>query len=163
MTVALADFDLHPLWWRPQPVAAFDEAVTESVSVVRPTVSPASTASSPRWLDPTLERMLQISHLGLDWDGRGSAPVRRDALAFALDILGRAMAPSTTSPSIIPLGHGGVQLVWSNDAAELEVEVVQPNEIVIYYLDRRTGGEQEWDATTEFSSLATLLRSEFTP
>jgi len=77
-------------------------------------------------------------------------------------MLSEAMAPTTAPPSIVPLGHGGVQLLWSSPSVEIEVEVVQPNEIIIYHFDRAAGTEREWQATTEFSDLADLLRSAFT-
>jgi hypothetical protein len=77
-------------------------------------------------------------------------------------MLSQVMAPTTAPPSIIPLSHGGVQLLWTNPSVEIEVEVVQPNEIIIYHLDRTAGVEHEWQATTEFSGLSDLLRSAFT-
>ena len=162
MSTALAEDAWRPVWPRLQRTAVFADAASEPVTVVRPTVSPPSTASVPRWLDPTLRRIQELFDLGRDWDRRGSAAVRGDALAFAYSMLSQAMAPTTAPPSIVPLGHGGVQLLWSSPSVEIEVEVVQPNEIIIYHLDRVAGTEREWQATTEFSDLADLLRSAFT-
>lgn len=76
-------------------------------------------------------------------------------------MLWRAMGYETPAPSIVPLGNGGIQLLWSNDTTEIEVEVIRPNEIMIYYLDRQTGADREWPAETEFSALAELLRARF--
>ena len=162
MSLALPDGAWGPVWPRPQRTAVFADAASEPVTVVRPAVSPPSTASPPRWLDPTLRRIRELFDLGRDWDRRGSAAVRGDALAFAYSMLSQVMAPTIAPPSIIPLGHGGVQLLWMSASAEIEVEVVQPNEIIIYHLDRTTGVEREWPATTEFSDLGDLLRSGFT-
>ena len=77
-------------------------------------------------------------------------------------MLWQVMAPTTAPPSIVPLGHGGVQLLWSNSAAELEVEVTRPQQIVIYHLDRTAGTEREWPTEIEFTALAELLRANFT-
>jgi hypothetical protein len=77
-------------------------------------------------------------------------------------MLWQVMAPTTAVPSIVPLGHGGVQLLWSDALAEIEVEVTRPHQIVIYHLDRLTGAEREWPAEIEFSALADLLRGNFT-
>jgi hypothetical protein len=106
--------------------------------------------------------MQELLALGRDWDRRGSAAVRRDVLAFAYFMLSQIMAPTTAAPSIIPLGHGGVQLLWASPSIDVEVEVAQPNEIDVYQLDRATGTEDEWQARTEFSRLGDLLRSKFT-
>jgi hypothetical protein len=109
-----------------------------------------------------MRRVHELLALGKDWDHRGSAAVRVDVLAFAYSMLSQVMAPTTVPPSIIPLGHGGIQLLWTSPSIEVEVEVVQPNEIVVYQLDCVTGSESEWPATTEFSGLGDLLKSAFT-
>ena len=163
MSIALAEnLWRRPVWPQPQRALAFADAVSEPVTVVRPALSPQSTASLPLWLDPTLHRMQELLDLHGDWDRRGSAAVRVDALAFTYSMLSQIMAPTTIAPSIVPLGHGGVQLLWASPSVEIEVEIVQPNEITIYHLDRATGAENEWQATTEFSGLGDLLRSAFT-
>lgn len=106
--------------------------------------------------------MQELLGLGRDWDGRGSAAVRQDVLAFVYFMLNQVMAPTTAAPSIVPLGHGGVQLLWTNPSIEVEVEVSQPNEITVYKFERATGAEEEWQVTTELSGLGALLRSGFT-
>jgi hypothetical protein len=106
--------------------------------------------------------MQELLALGRDWDRRGSAAVRVDVLAFAYSMLNQVMGPTTVPPSIVPLGHGGVQLLWSSPSMEIEVEIARPNEIIVYQLDRATGTDYEWQATTEFSRLGGLLRSVIT-
>lgn len=163
MSAALAeDLWRRPAWPQPQRAVVFADAVSEPVTVVRPAVSPPSTASPPQWLEPTLRRMQELLALGRDWDRRGSAAVRVDVLAFAYSMLSEVTGPTTAPPSIVPLGHGGVQLLWSDPLTEIEVEIVRPNAIIVYQLDRATGAEYEWQATTEFSRLGGLLRSAVT-
>ena len=72
------------------------------------------------------------------------------------------MAPTTASPSVIPLSNGGVQLVWAGNQVDVEVEVMHPNQALVYSLDHQSGVETEWQLTTEFSPLSALLRSKFT-
>ena|SRR5436190_11004970 len=159
-TLALAEFT-HT-WLPPQVSAGFVDSEPEPVCIARPIISPQSTASSPKWLSPILRRMTELSRLGRNWDNRGSAAIHRDTLAFTFQMLWQVMAPTTAPPSIVPLGHGGVQLLWSNSAAELEVEVTRPQQIVIYHLDRTAGTEREWPTEIEFTALAELLRANFT-
>ena len=72
------------------------------------------------------------------------------------------VAPATApAPSIVPLGHGGVQLLWHNAVADLEVEVVRPNEVVAYFFDKGTGHEHETALTTDFSDITNFLWSNF--
>lgn len=165
MSVAVAeDFRRRPTWPLPQRAEAFafGDTVSERVIVPRPVMSPPTTASLPLWLEPTLSRMQELLALGQNWDRRGSAAVRVDAIEFAYSMLSEVMASTTAAPSIVPLGHGGVQLLWTSPSAEVEVEVVKPNTIIVYHLDRMTGEEKEWSATTELSGLARLLKSAFT-
>jgi hypothetical protein len=122
---------------------------------------PAIAISLPAWSDEVGRQVGQLRELGVNWDGRGSAAVSRDVLIFAWYMLWQIMMRSTTPPSLIPLGDGGVQLLWSNDIAEVAVEVIRPNDISIYYLEHTTGEEREWNASTEFSELAGLLRTKF--
>src|SRR4029077_12491164 len=87
------------------------------------------------------QRVLQLASLGENWDGRGSSRVAPDTLAFVLVLLTQTMPPNAPAPGMIPLGKGGVQLVWHTVDAELEVEVVKPNDVYIYYLDCASGVE----------------------
>jgi hypothetical protein len=152
-----------PQGWRQTRAAAnFLDFAGAAPPAAAPVVGPPITVSRPQWFDQTLRRILELIALGPNWDGRRSAAVSKDALNFALQVLWRSMAPTTAAPSIVPLGNGGLQLLWSSGTADVEVEVIRPNEIIIYHLDRCTGAEREWQAETEFSELAGLLTANFT-
>jgi hypothetical protein len=141
--------------------ALFSPAVTEPVRIQRPLVSSPTTVVEPEWLAITIERVAALWNMPKNWDERGSAAVRSDVLMFAMSVLEQVMPPGAPAPSIVPLGHGGVQLLWSAPAGELELEIRQPNEVLAYLLDRRTGNESEWALTTELSNLANILWSWF--
>jgi hypothetical protein len=153
--------DNRTRWMRPHFVASlFSPARPDPIEAPEPQVSPPTTIGQPTWLFPVLESMSELLRLGDNWDARGSVAVRSDALSFAFAMLARVMPPSAPAPAIVPLGHGGVQLIWHGANGELEVEVVRPNEVVIYHLER-TGVEREWPATMDFSDLQSILWSDF--
>jgi hypothetical protein len=139
----------------------FSQSVSEPVGYQRPEVSVPSTNAQPKWVEPTVARMHELVPLQFNWDRRGSAEVSVDALHFALNILGQVMPASAPAPSIVPLGHGGIQLLWHNANADLEVEVVRPNEVVAYFLNKRTGHEHEIPLTTDFSAITNFLWDNF--
>jgi hypothetical protein len=139
----------------------FCRATSERIAWPRPLTSTPTTTEMRKWVEPTLARMEELASLGDNWDGRGSAEVRVDALSFAFSVLAQIMPPTAPAPAVVPLGHGGVQLLWHNQAHDLEVEIVGPNEIISYHLDRNTGIEDERPLTTELSPLARLLWSSF--
>jgi hypothetical protein len=155
------------LKWNQGPAPVIEEATPEPVTVSKPALALAHSRSNsgalamPDWVEVLQKKTLELSRLGYDWDGRKSAAVRSDALVFAWHVLSRAMSSAVAAPSLVPLGHGGVQLVWSSRSADIEVEVVNPNHVIIYHADERTGQEDEWKASTDFSTLAELLRTKF--
>ncbi len=157
------------LAWRDDPwddapdVRHFSRTIpTASPRVPASEVSEATTSSEPVWLRPTVAQFMRLAALQDDWDQRGSAEVRHDVISFALrGVLPEILPPTAPAPAIIPLGHGGVQLVWNTDGAEIEIEVIAPNQIVAYHFDKATGEETEEPLTNNFSGLADLMWSTF--
>jgi hypothetical protein len=137
-------------------------SVTEPATVIELDDPKGEPSPAAQWIKPVMTRVQQLLSFQRDWDGRGSAAVRTEAVSFAIHVLSSAMAPATRPPSIIPLGHGGVQLVWSNDDAELEIEVVAPLDVRVGLEDRRTGIERQFQAGSDFSEIATILKENFT-
>jgi hypothetical protein len=153
--------------WNAGATPVIEDVVQEQVPVSKPALVLAHSSSSaratavPAWMEDLQNKTLELARLRHDWDGRGSAAVRADALVFAWHILGRAMSGSTPPPSLVPLGNGGVQLIWSGQSADVEVEVIKPNHVVVYHVDHHSGKEDEWETSTDFSALADLLRAGF--
>ena len=163
MSLAYADARRQRSWWRRRISSEWvTGSVTRAAKIMSPSTGDPATTQSLGWVDVIEDRIADLQGLGANWDGRGSAAVRAEALAFAVSMLEQVMAPMIQAPSIVPLGHGGVQLEWSNDKAEVDVEVLTPNNITVYHHDRASGEEREWPAETEFSALAGLLRTNFT-
>jgi hypothetical protein len=140
----------------------FSKAFAATYRIAAPEVSAPTTSSDPIWFESTLARFLRLAELENNWDDRGSAAVRLDVLSFALrSVLPEIMPPTAPAPAVIPLGHGGVQLVWNADSAEIEVEVIAPNEVIAYHLDKRSGAEHEQRLTNNFASVADVMWSTF--
>lgn len=113
---------------------------------------------SPSWMDSVILRVSELAELQFNWDGRGSAKVSQDAIQYAVILLNRTMPANARAPALVPLGHGGVQLVWSDEANEIEIEVIKPNNVLAFHLDKKTGTEREWPVTTDFSGLTELFK-----
>ncbi len=142
--------------------ARFSAGKTDPFRVPVPQVSEPTTSSEPIWLKPTLARFAELAALRDNWDGRGSAKVRTDVLSFALrSVLPEVLPPTAPAPAVIPLGHGGVQLIWNTASAEIEVEVIAPNKIIACHFDKASGKEVDEPLTNNFSKLADLLWSTF--
>ncbi len=140
----------------------FSDARTRPLRIPAPEISERTTASVPTWVQPTLDRFLELAELQDDWDQRGSAQVRRDVLSFALrSVLPKILPPTAPPPAVIPLGHGGIQLVWNATTAEIEIEVIAPNSVIAYHFDKSTGQETEEQLTNNFSNIANRMWAAF--
>jgi hypothetical protein len=148
-------------WDFASDVDRFSKPQTVRVRIPAPQVSASTTSSEPSWLKSTLDQFAQLAQLGDDWDRRGSAEVRHDVLSFALRNVLPVLPPNAPGPAVIPLGHGGVQLVWNTDSTEIEVEVIAPNDIIVYHFDKASGEEFEEPLSNNLSSLAKLMWSTF--
>lgn len=147
-------------WQFGNGAARFSNARSAAFRVAIPEVSAPTTSSRPGWFDQTLDQFLELAELEDDWDGRGSAQVRRDVLSFALrSVLPEIMPPTAPAPSAIPLGNGGIQLVWNSKDAEVEIEVAAPNDVVASYFDKVTGKQHDERLTNDFSTLADVMWS----
>lgn len=143
-------------------VGRFSNVRTRPLRIPAPEISERTSASTPVWFQPTLDRFLELAELQENWDQRGSAQVRHDVLSFALrSMLPNILPPTAPAPAAIPLGHGGIQLVWNTSTAEIEVEVIAPYLVVAYQFDKNTGQETEEQLTMEFSDLAKFMWSAF--
>jgi hypothetical protein len=143
-------------WPGSDSTGRFAEAVAEGISIARPEVSAPTTSREAPWMKPTRDKIYELAGLREDnWDGRGSAAVRTDVLAFVWTILGQVMPYNGEAPGIIPLGHGGVQLEWRAPDRELELEIARPHEIEATLFNINNSAEYEIRADTEHLDILT--------
>lgn len=146
--------------WKPEPRATTRQSLPD-VDVSGGRSCDASTTSQPDWLPVVKRRLAQVAGLQRDWDQRGSAKPSLGTLYYTLALLDKVMPSRAFAPTIIPLGHGGVQLVWHSDVTELEVEIVKPNLVMTLIAHKATGNEEEWFDEEAITHLSTALWSDF--
>ncbi len=143
------------------PLSLFSDARVDDVTVQSAEISPATTGGRLDWAELVAQRVVQLAKLRPNWDGRNSASISPETLAFVLTLLAQTMPPIARAPGMIPLGDGDVQLVWQSDNAELEVEVARPNDVHVYFLDRASGTEREFHVSVQLKELSELLWNMF--
>lgn len=111
----------------------------------------------PAWLDPTIKTMAELLHLPENWNSYGALPVDPQAVAWAIELLGRTMGPNTPPPTPVPTAHGGIELEWHMGGIDLEVHPAAPDRVYLYYEDHRTGKEEEMELGTDVSPLVRVL------
>jgi hypothetical protein len=133
-------------------------AVTKPVVVSRPQLSATTVVHNSTWARPTIDRLVALTELKNNWDQRGSAAPRGDALSFAWNVLSQILPYDGRTPVIVPLGNGGVQLEWSTPHHELEIEITRPFESSAIFVDNGTDREVD---TENLDQLARIVQQYF--
>jgi len=85
-----------------------------------------------RWLTSALTDVARIAELPQNWDGYGSAPLgikEREHVTKLLSSIDNADLPV---PNIVPISGGGIQIEWQHNARELELEIVEGSEDLMF-------------------------------
>lgn len=148
-----------------QSANTMSELVRSSVKpviVARPQLSSPSLVHRSKWARPTIDRLMALAPLSDNWDQRGSAAVKGDVISFAWQLLAQIMPEDGLAPVVVPLGNGGVQLEWSANGAELEIEIARPFEIVALLVEIADGAESEMQLSSDdWDQLTDVVRKHF--
>lgn len=90
--------------------------------------------AAPRtdWGSELLRKIDSLSKLAPGWDGRHSPPPTPEALEQTRAVILEAAAdPSFPRPHVGPVPGGGLQVEWTSDGFEVEVEVL-PDGALMY-------------------------------
>lgn len=161
MSLAYAEAEDTPRWEYPSVTAGISYFQADPVVVPVARVSPPITTRSAAWLEPIRAQFSELLALPANWDGRGSAAIKQDTLMFAVMFLFQTLPANAQVPGIIPLGNGGIQLIWHGRRGELEIEIVGPFQVEVFFQDEN-GTESAWRVSNDFASIGDLLRERFT-
>ena len=100
----------------------------------------AALPQQPRWLRPTIRRMLTLPWDNDNWndDARPTDPA---AAANLLLLLASILDDTAPTPIIVPTWRGGVQAEWHTNGVDLEIEV-DPTEPAQYSFCGHTDDEE---------------------
>ena len=107
----------------------------------------------PVWQGYAIDRLRQIIALEPNWNSYGSRQVSERLANVALQILESVMRDTTPRPSILPTPMGHIQFEWHIHGIDLEVEVVSPILLRVFFEDQRTGQEWERDLNVDLRAL----------
>lgn len=99
-------------------------SMAHAVGTMTTSTSPVfvKTALQP-WQLRAVEKVARFRGLGPNWDSYGAAPPAEDALDLAMEVLATPSLPPASVPRVLPLPSGGIQLSWSSDSREVDVEI----------------------------------------
>ena len=117
-------------------------AAPRPVNVVR-VVAPVP----PDWLGPTIARLNELLRLPPDWDGYGAEPIDDTTAIRALEFLSEHARTTTPPPSVVPLSDGGIQLEWSRESIDIEIEFHPDGSASLYVEDSESG--EAWEGAPD--------------
>jgi hypothetical protein len=104
------------------------------------------TSTEESWLRPILREFARILSLQANWDSYGAREVDPGCIRFAIEeLLPFAMRLNTPLPSVVPTNAGGVQLEWHVRGIDLEVAVIAPGRLHVFYENHQT--RETWERT----------------
>ena len=82
----------------------------------------SSELRSRPWFGETFTRLRTLQELGENWNGYGEKAVHRNAVKRALNVL-EAIGTEGPAPWVVPTFEGGLQLEWTGNEYEIEVDI----------------------------------------
>jgi hypothetical protein len=125
--------------------------------VVVRNIPPAPAQAIPTWVRPTIAAFFRIQNLADNWDSYGGKAINPDLIRESLDTLGMVMQPDSPTPSVVPMGDGGLQIEWHRKQQDLEIAFTAEEAPQFFYRNRTTGVLDEGSAR-ETEKLIRLLR-----
>ena len=110
--------------------------------------------SNQLWFESIAKEFDEILKLPANWNSYGAHQVDPECIKFALEeLLPFAMRPSIPAPVIVPTNRGGIVLEWHTRGIDLEVKVVAPACLHIFYEDEQTGESWEREVSSDLAPL----------
>jgi hypothetical protein len=74
----------------------------------------------------------KISSLETGWNGYGALPITEAAIKSAREIIPRLVKLGLSQPAIVPTVRGGIQIEWHENGVDLEIDISDIGEIMIF-------------------------------
>ena len=140
-------------------IAAFASTVGTTSSIL-PTYAQAGAVlrtGSAAWFADAVRDLERLVALQPNWDTYGGLPTTVEHASEALAFLVENLGTRSASPSMAPIGQGGVQLDWRQGGLEVEVLFTSDDERGVYFRDLETGEEWEGDIEEARGRLQKLI------
>lgn len=136
-------------------------AIGEKWREFRPNKQPARLAvPNPdiQWWDSILNRLEYLVHLKNGWDGYRAPPVNFLNAYFAGNVLQTICNSDSPEPSIVPGSSGDLQIEWDLESLELEIHIIEPNLVAVWFKNASTGDDgEEFVVTNNFIKVSQIL------
>lgn len=102
-----------------------------------------TTAELPKWLLGVVAELNKIADLPSNWDSYDALPVPQRTLEHALQVIAQLMDIDTLPPQVGATVDGGVEFEWHRNGMDLEVQILAPFQVHMYFFDEELNEERE--------------------
>lgn len=102
---------------------------------------PGVRANGRDWLLQALNRLDSVAGLPSGWDGEGGPPLNPEIVASAATLLQYLQRDDVPLPFICPIAGGSLQMEWSSEGKQVELELVDQQTMAFLRVANPTTGE----------------------
>jgi hypothetical protein len=128
--------------WERQPRPALRKLEIFQVGRREQTKTRSLSSARPTWTDSVETQVSKLLELPANWDSYGACAIRIDAVDTLIKVLRDVMSAATPAPTIVAVADGHLQAEWHTHGVDLEMEVVDPLHIDVWY----SGPGGDWHA-----------------
>jgi hypothetical protein len=93
----------------------------------------------PNWFYHVLYKLTKFLYFEDNWDSYGSNRIDIECVASAVKVLMRISNLETPEPDVIPTSEGSVQIEWSENGFDIEIEIKNPMRLSWDFEELSTG------------------------
>lgn len=113
-----------------------------------------------KWRDPIMRRLNELVGLQPGWDGYDGIPIPFENAYFAMDVLDACCGFDDPTPQIVPGTSGDLQIEWHLEKGDIELHILGPNDVHVWYMDENTGFEgEEVSLTNDFTAVVRWIKN----
>lgn len=98
------------------------------------------------WFRTIRDRLQEYLSFKENWNGYGESPIQEGAVKRAVAVLDAIIFKETPRPDVVPTSEGGIQIEWTYNGFEIEIEVLPTGPAQIFIVEP-SGQEYEWSAS----------------
>lgn len=160
---------LRNSWLRSSPLS-FDTVSLPEVGVsvyenkVIVSLKTISDASSSKWLNQTVSKMVQLLWLPEDWSSDSPKRISSRSIERILAVFLTILDPDSPPPVVVPTTQGGVQVEWHQNDVDLEIEATSSGKLEFFFSGPK--GDKEGlvgDDPAILKQYAHYIKSRHTP
>ena len=119
------------------------------------------TQDSGKWFNRLLDELTMLSQLSDNWDSYEARAIDPESAAMTAKFLCSVLKGDATLPKLVPTVRGNIQLEWSSDRAELEIEVGAHGPLTAHFVDNQSHEEWENAMTADLANIAEKINACF--